>query len=202
MTKRPAGAVAAPVPDLIDTSMLSRFASIRATDLLARWMPLQTTQGVADEIDATARVVIKAAANKLKNEGNLTIVPPASSASIARVEAADAVLGLSDVDVGLIARALENGAAIMSDDQYLGQVAGGLEIDALDVVDVLAALKAVGDLDRKKMSALIQDLEAKGPRQFSEGDKKWLLDYPQPRARPPKPPRRPSPGSGRRPGRS
>lgn len=159
-----------------DTSVLSRFGSIRRSELLASWQPLLSPVGVLGEIERSSRGAIVSAARRLREEGALLPAPPASQKALAAVRDKDPDALLSDVDTEVLAIGLDFGLPVLSDDQRLVETGASLGIDCYDVVDILTALKRAGVLDKTSIKQVVEDLERQpSPRRFRPADRISLL---------------------------
>jgi rRNA maturation endonuclease Nob1 len=160
----------------VDTSVLSRFGSIRRADLLESWQPLISPVGVLAEIDRSARGAIVSSVRKLRDARVLTAAPPASQAALEKVRAKDPRALLSDVDTEVLALGLEHGLPVLSDDQRLVDTGSELGISCYDMVDILGALKQAKVLDPSGMRGIIEALERQpSPRRFRPHDREGLL---------------------------
>ncbi len=161
---------------VVDTSILSRFGSIRRADLLASWQPLISPVGVLAELERSSRGAIASSARKLREDKALLPAPPASAKALAAVRAKDTRALLSDVDTEVLALGLDYGLPVLSDDQPLVETGVALGVECADVVDVLTALKLAGVLDRLSMEQVVEDLERQpSPRRFRASDRNALL---------------------------
>lgn len=161
---------------IVDTSVLSRFGSIRQIDLLASWQPLVSPVGVLGEIERSSRGAIVSSARKLREDRTLLPAPPASVKALAVVRAKDPHALLSDVDTEVVALGLDYGLPVLSDDQRLVETGIALGVDCSDVVDILAALKRAGVVGKAAMKGIVEDLERQpSPRRFRQADRVSLL---------------------------
>lgn len=161
---------------VVDTSVLSRFGSIRRADLLGPWAPLVAPVSVLAEVERSARGAIVASARKLRADGLLVPGPPPGQAALDALRALDRRSRLSEQDAEVLALGVDHGLPVLSDDQALCDIGDRAGAACYDVVDILGALKEAGRLRGAALRQVIEDLERQpSPRRFRPGDRAFLL---------------------------